>query len=361
MSQVTFLTIDSNHHGQRLDRWLKKSYPHLPFGQLQKLIRTGQIRIDGKRAKADTVLNEGQEMRLPPLLNASPSVTKREDKVKVSDQDRQMIRNMIVAETPHLIALNKPHGLAVQGGSKTTKHIDELLPALKTKDGFIPKLAHRIDKDTSGLLLCSKTNPYARKLGDDFKQKRIIKIYIAICAPAPEINDGTIIAPLLKSQGIKGQERVVIDEEKGQFAHTDFIVLDRAGKDAALIAFIPRTGRTHQIRVHSQTLGSPIIGEGKYPLLRETCHDQLMFEHYDAARSGMIELCSYKGLHLHAHTALIPKENIQQTTTKKKKKINLDHYDIITAPLSPEMKQSLKTLGFRDDVDSMVQDIFTKL
>jgi 23S rRNA pseudouridine955/2504/2580 synthase len=328
------IKIKEEYDGQRLDRFMKKEFPGLTYGQSQKLIRTGQIRLNGKRCKADTILNAEQELRLPPSLAAGAGKSTSQNKARpISDGDKAYIRQMVIYEDTNLVALNKPHGLAVQGGSKTTRHIDGLLPALKASSKEqTPKLLHRIDKDTSGLLLCGKTTGYTKHVTNAFKQKHLQKIYVALCSPAPRENYGTVQAPLSK-QNIKGlnQERMIVDAEEGQKAVTHYEVLDRIGNDAALIKFTPVTGRTHQIRVHAEFMGSPIVGDNKYNSFFPVDHN-CREEDFNAQRESVKELCKNNCLNLHALAALIP----ASSTTKEK---------LLSAPISNEIKSNLKALG----------------
>ncbi len=344
---VQHIILDASADGQRLDRWLKKTYPALSFGQLQKLIRTGQIRIDGKRAKGDSVLQEGQDMRLPPALTGAPPKMSNSRSLEPTDKERAQIRGMVIYEDDNLIALNKPHGLAVQGGTKTTHHIDRLLPALAGRNGFIPKLVHRIDKDTSGLLLLAKSNEYAKILAEKFKSRDIRKTYIALCAPTPTIHDGTIKAALVKTSQGHGHDReqVVVDEEFGKSAVTDYRVIDHAGRSAALVAFFPRTGRTHQIRVHSQVMGSPILGDPKYGLDHRRVHSAEVGEYLENSAEGLLDLCDYRGLHLHAYAVHLSLPGYRGGLSLK-------------APLSREIQSSMRRLGF-SGLDLDLIDPFT--
>ncbi|MGH9810802.1 MAG: RluA family pseudouridine synthase, partial [Terriglobia bacterium] len=246
--------------GQRLDRWLKKSVPELPFALAQKLIRKGAIRIDGKKAKGDSRLSAGQQIRIPPVEDKP----EREKEVKdLSADDAEFIRSIILYDDGDVIAFNKPAGLASQGGGGVEWHIDSYFPALADEYGQIPRLIHRLDRDTSGVLLCARTAQSVRQLGKSFKDRHARKIYWAITVNAPVQNEGTIRANISKPEG-PHKDRMVIDDE-GQTAVTDFVVLERAGKHAALVAFWPRTGRTHQIRVHAaDVLKCPVMGDEKY-------------------------------------------------------------------------------------------------
>lgn len=275
------MNIQEDDDGQRLDRYLKKAFPHLTYGQTQKLVRTGQIRINGKRAKADSRLNEGDELRLPPSLLNGPE---KQD-THFSQKDHDFIQSLILFEDAQILALNKPASLAVQGGSKTARHIDGMLNSYQKK-GVKPRLVHRLDKDTSGVLILAKSADAARELTHAFQGQDVQKTYWAVTAPAPHEENGTIEAALLKSASRdKGGEVMRHDKDEGKKAITDFEILDRAGKEAALVAFYPRTGRTHQIRVHAALINAPLLGDRKYnpdpfPFGTESIH---------------------KGLHLHAY------------------------------------------------------------
>lgn len=321
---VRHIEIKADDDGQRLDRWLKKNVPELPYTLAQKLMRKGQIRVGSKRAKPETRLEAGQTVRIPPI-DEKPQVGKG----KLSDKDKAFIKSLVIFEDADVIVLNKPHGIATQGGSKTKYHIDGLLDGLANKEGIRPRLVHRLDKDTSGILLLAKSAKCARALGDAFKGRDVKKIYWAITSPSPEQPEGTIKAPLSKAGG-DNKERMVVDEEDGKMAITDFVVLENAMTSAAFVAFWPRTGRTHQIRVHAELIGCPIVGDKKYARLPE------QEEWHEARRKAEADL---KGidlanrLHLHARRIVL---------THPTQKGMLD----ITAPLPAELKKSWKVLGF---------------
>ena len=325
MSNIRHIEIKEDDNGQRLDRWLKKNVPEIPYGLAQKLIRKGQIRIGSKRAKADTKLEAGQTVRIPPVDEKS-----QPNKHKLTDKDKAFIKDMVIYEDADVIALNKPSGIATQGGSKQSRYIDLYLDAFTNKDGVKPRLVHRLDKDTSGILLLARNANAARKLGDAFKGRDVKKIYWAITSPTPETPEGTIKAPLAKAGG-SNKERMVVDEKDGKMAITDFVTLESALGSAALVAFWPRTGRTHQLRVHAELIGCPIVGDKKYSRLPE------QEEWHEARRKAEADL---KGmnlanrLHLHARRIILPHP------AKHGKMLD------ITAPLPPELKKSWKALGF---------------
>lgn len=256
---VSHATVSEAEAGQRLDKWFMTRFPGLPRSMLQKILRTGQVRLDGKRAKVNDRIAAGQDIRIPPLPD-DVSVFKPRVAGK---RELEALQQMTMYEDNALLVLNKPPGLAVQGGSKIKNSIDAMLGAME-KDGYRPKLVHRLDKDTSGLLVVAKTEKTVQALGRAFKNRDVHKTYWAVCVGVPVPHEGTVKAPLAKG-GAAGKEKVGIDEKNGKMAITDYEVLDHAGREAALVAFEPETGRMHQIRVHAaDVLGTPILGDGKY-------------------------------------------------------------------------------------------------
>ena len=307
------MIIAQDDDGQRLDRFLKKSFPTLTFGQTQKLIRTGQIRINGGRVKQDSRLTAGDELRLPPSLQDG----EQKAKIHFSQKDRDFIESIILFEDADILVLNKPAGLAVQGGTKTIRHLDGMLNSYMKK-GVKPRLCHRLDKDTSGVLVLAKTADAARELTNAFKSHDVQKTYWALTAPAPIEDSGTINAPIGNSPARgDGGEMMIHDPEGGKHAITDFEVIERAGKQAAFVAFYPKTGRTPQIRVHAAIIGAPLLGDRKYnPTPFPFDNDEL-----------------YNGLHLHARQI-----NFIHPSTNRE--------IIVDAPLPNNFLKSWKTLGF---------------
>lgn len=257
------VTVNAADAGMRLDRWFRTHFPQVRHGELEKLLRTGQIRVDGGRVKASRRLEEGESVRIPPLRETA--ATEKKAAPKPRKEDAALLRSIALYEDDAILALNKPFGLAVQGGAKMTRHVDGMLAALEAK-GERPRLVHRLDRDTGGLLLVAKTRAAAAALGAALQRREIEKTYWALVAGAPRPRAGVIDAPVAKRRtGASGRERVEIVEDDGaQKAVTDFQTVEDAGGDLSFLAMRPRTGRTHQLRVHCAAIGAPIIGDGKY-------------------------------------------------------------------------------------------------
>jgi 23S rRNA pseudouridine955/2504/2580 synthase len=261
--QVQIRAVSGDEAGLRLDRWFQRHFPELSHGALQKLLRTGQVRLDGKRVEAKDRVEPGQTVRLPPGVTATPA-PKPKAAPRLSERDSQEIQSLVIHRDDWVIALNKPAGLAVQGGSGTERHVDGLLDGLRFGLDDRPRLVHRLDKDTSGLLLIARTGQAAKRLSESFRDRETEKLYWAVVVGVPPRPDGAIDLPLAKRPGARDIETMQVDHEEGQKALTHFKVLDRAANRAALLALWPRTGRTHQLRVHCAEIGCPILGDRKY-------------------------------------------------------------------------------------------------
>jgi 23S rRNA pseudouridine955/2504/2580 synthase len=266
--QVQMRAVSGDEAGLRLDRWFQRHFPELSHGALQKLLRTGQVRLDGKRVEGKDRVEPGQTVRLPPGVTAAPvpsSQSKpRSAKPQLSERETQEIQSLVIHRDDWVIALNKPSGLAVQGGSGTERHVDGLLDGLRFGFEDRPRLVHRLDKDTSGLLLIARTGQAAKRLSESFRDRETEKLYWAVVVGVPPRMEGAIDLPLAKRPGARDRETMQVDHEEGQKALTHFKVMDRAGDRAALMALWPRTGRTHQLRVHCAEIGCPILGDRKY-------------------------------------------------------------------------------------------------
>ncbi|HHB82803.1 MAG TPA: RluA family pseudouridine synthase [Devosia sp.] len=317
MSGVTLKTVSEDENGMRLDRWFGLHYPQVKFGRLQKMIRTGQVRIDKGRAKTNARLSAGQVVRVPPLEKQSAHVVKPGRR---NEADAQFITERIIYEDDDVFVLNKPHGLAVQGGSGTTRHIDGMLKSLPNKKGEAPRLVHRLDRDTSGCLLVAKTRAAASHFGGVFRSRSARKIYWALVVGVPSPNQGSISCFLGKQSTRDGEQMAVVDKgvKGAQHSMSHYSVTDNAGREFAWVTLKPVTGRTHQLRVHMMNLGTPILDDPRY----------YEMENWNWERPEGLG----SGLHLHARRLALPLRDGS----------GLD----ITAPLPPHMKKSFDMLGF---------------
>jgi 23S rRNA pseudouridine955/2504/2580 synthase len=253
--------VAADESDQRLDRWFKKHFPTLGHGRLEKLLRTGQVRVDGKRVKASQRLEVGQVVRVPPLDIEAPPPPRVN---LVDEREAKDLRARVLHKDAEVLVIDKPAGLAVQGGTGTDRHLDGLLDALKFDAAERPRLVHRLDRDTSGVLVLARTAEAARWLGEAFKGRDADKVYWAVVAGVPKPRQGTIDLKLAKLPGKGGGERMVVNAREGKYAVTDFSVVEEVKGVAAWVALKPLTGRTHQLRAHLQAIGHPILGDGKY-------------------------------------------------------------------------------------------------
>ena len=254
--------VDTADAGSRLDRWFKRHYPQVPHGLLEKWLRTGQVRLDGKRVTAGARVEAGQVVRVPPVPEAPPRPPAASRPTPPSQTEALALKQAVLYRDDAMIILDKPAGLAVQGGSGTNRHLDGMLDVLSA-GGERPRLVHRLDKDTSGVLVLARTAASAAALGHAFRSRAIRKLYWALVVGEPPQAEGEIRAPLAK-EGSAGSERVGVDAVAGVPAVTRYRVMERIGRRAAWLELEPETGRTHQLRVHCQALGTPILGDGKY-------------------------------------------------------------------------------------------------
>jgi 23S rRNA pseudouridine955/2504/2580 synthase len=261
MAEVKLLPVSPAEEGMRLDRWLRRRWPHLTQIQILKLARSGQLRQDGARVKADTRLSAGATIRVPPL----PEGRAEAPRAEINPRDVAFVRSLVLYEDDEVLALNKPAGLAVQGGTKTNNHIDRLLGAWG-EGASRPRLTHRLDRDTSGVLLLAKTPDAAAFLAGGFARRRAEKTYWALVEGNPKPARGVIELPLAKV-GVDDRERMVPADPKdpaAKTAVTEFAMVSRAGPRAAWLSLRPLTGRTHQLRAHMLAIGHPILGDPKY-------------------------------------------------------------------------------------------------
>ncbi len=316
MSGVSHHKVQPFENDWRIDKWFKMNFPELSFGHLSKLMRTGQVRADGKRVKVGFRVEEGMEIRIPPIgnnPNAGKERSRQINRKKHSDEDSRFMRDMVIYQDNSVIVLNKLPGLAVQGGSKITRHVDGLLDCFQGDNPERPKLVHRLDKDTSGVLVIARNSAAAKNLTESFRNRKTSKIYWALVVGKPERGEGTVNAPLDKEPGTRGERMMVSD--KGKRAVTDFFIMDNALSTTSWVAFKPVTGRTHQLRVHATVLDTPIVGDGKY-----------------GGKAAFLDGAVSKKLHLHARS------------------IEIDHPDggilSVTADLPRHMRESWDMFGF---------------
>ena len=264
MAQERIFTVGDDDHGIRLDRWFKRHMPEISFNLVSRWARTGQLRLAGKRAATGERIEAGQEIRLPPAAAVPERAARAQPKREpLTAEEIEQVRSLVIREDDSSFVLNKPAGLATQGGTKTTKHLDRLLDGLADAAGNRPKLVHRLDKDTSGAILIAKNARSAGHFTKVFATRAVRKIYWALIVGLPEGDEGVIDAPLAKQPGTGG-EKMHVDWDEGLAAKTRWRVIDRAGNRAAWVELQPQTGRTHQLRAHMAALGHPIVGDAKY-------------------------------------------------------------------------------------------------
>ena len=307
--------------GLRLERYIKHHFPALPYGTLQKAFRKGLIKVNGKKALPSHLLGEEESIFFPSFFEQHTSLTnnKEETDLILSPIQKTDFDNRILYEDAEILVWNKPQNFAVQGGTGTRLHLDAYLNAFikegRWNEDNQPRLVHRLDRDTSGVLVLAKSREKAAYLMKAFATRTIKKLYWALVEGIPKQKSGCISVALSKKE-IKGIERIVEDPNEGRHAETYYTIIDQAAQKIAWIALLPLTGRTHQLRVHMASLGTPILGDRKY-----------------GARSKLPSIPSSL-LHLHAREIWIP---TPQGKTLK-----------FQAPLPSALKESFETLGFEE-------------
>jgi 23S rRNA pseudouridine955/2504/2580 synthase len=262
MTRVQTIAVTDDEADLRLDRWFKRRFPDLGHGRLEKLLRTGQVRVEGRRARSNTRLEPGQRVRVPPLGETAAGPAGQRPLPPIPEHEIRALRAAVLYRDEDVLAINKPAGLAVQGGTGLERHLDAMLDALQFDAPERPRLVHRLDRDTSGVLLLARNVRTAAELTQAFRRKDCRKLYWAVVAGVPKHRSGRVDLALSKVPGRAG-ERMAPDEE-GKAAVTEYRVLDHAGKQAAWLELRPLTGRTHQLRAHCAALGTPILGDRKY-------------------------------------------------------------------------------------------------
>ncbi|EYD76815.1 Ribosomal large subunit pseudouridine synthase C [Rubellimicrobium mesophilum DSM 19309] len=331
MSGVRMLTVGADEGDQRLDRWLRKQFPNLTQGAIEKMCRKGELRVDGGRVTSATRVAEGQTVRVPPLPDVQQPAPPPS---RLARSDEAMIQAAVMWKDEHIIVLNKPPGLASQGGSgQGDRHVDGLTPALMFGYKERPKLVHRLDQDTSGVLLLARTDRVARGLSEALRHRNVRKIYWAAVAGVPTPRAGTIRFGLVKEGG-RGNEKMravhprEVEATPGaKRAVTEFATIENAGGRLSWVAMQLVTGRTHQLRAHMAEIGHPILGDGKYGGSAQ----ENLGDGWGAGVGGDLS----RKLHLHARTLIVEHPITKAMLT-------------LTAPLPPHMKATWDYLGWNE-------------
>ena len=325
MTAVRAMIVGADEADLRLDRWFKRHFPTLGHAHLSRLLRTGQIRVDGGRVKASHRLSVGSAIRVPPLgepANGPEVAAVKKAPPTPPDAAFDEARSWVIHRDDSIIVINKPAGLAVQGGSEVTHHLDALLDGLRFGAAERPKLVHRLDRDTSGVMVLARSAAVARRLTEAFREREPRKVYWALVVGVPQPYSGKIDAPIAKRPGGGGEKMALVElSEGGQRATTYYRMIDSAGKRVAWLALYPKTGRTHQLRVHcAEVLQTPILGDGKY--------------------GGAAAYLPLEGIarRVHLHSAAIELPDPADKTGRRVLRF--------TAPLPEHMASTFKLLGF---------------
>ena len=315
---VQNVVVTPDEAGMRVDRFLEARFPGLSFSHIQRVVRKGELRVNGKRVETKDRLEAGQSVRIPPLALDKPKEGPRAS--KEDDETRTFFKSITLFEDDDVLVLNKPMGLAVQGGSGTVRHVDGLLAALTDAKGQRPRLVHRLDKDTSGCLVVAKTRFAASALAKSFRSRDTRKTYWALVAGVPRVKQGRVSTYLAKGEDDEGDSKMHVakhGDDGATHAVTYYSVVETAAQKLAWLSLKPVTGRTHQLRAHTAHIGHPIVGDPKY------------FDVENWELPGGIQ----KRLHLMARRIVIPHPRTGKPID-------------VTAPLPPHMQQSWNLLGF---------------
>ncbi|PTM42616.1 RluA family pseudouridine synthase [Bosea sp. 124] len=318
---VQQLVVSADENEMRIDRFLENRFPQLSFSHIQRIVRKGELRVNGKRADSKDRLEEGQTVRIPPL-KLDPQ-EQRPRSAKADGDTLEFLRSITLYEDDDVIVLNKPAGLAVQGGSGTTRHVDQMLEALTDKSGQKPRLVHRLDKDTAGCLVIAKSRFAAATLAKTFRSRSARKVYWALVAGVPRVRQGRISTYLAREEAYDGDQRMAVakhGEDGAMHAVTYYAVVETAAQKLSWLSLKPVTGRTHQLRAHAAHIGHPIVGDPKY------------FNIANWELPGGIQ----NKLHLLARRIVLPHPRGKGTID-------------VSAPLPPHMRQSWNLLGFEDE------------
>jgi len=314
MTDVEHREVLPDEAGMRLDRWIGRHFPGLAYGLIAKCIRTGQVRVDGSRAKTNARLDAGQTVRLPPAMKGQARAPEKYK--KVGADDAAFIRDLVIYQDDHVMAINKPSGLAVQGGTKTLRHVDAMLEALRFGKPDRPRLVHRLDRDSSGILLLARSPGAAAALTRAFKAKTMRKVYWALCCGVPRPARGMIELSLEKKSAGSAQygrelmQPTTAPTKQAKSAITYYATIAQAGRQVSWLALMPLTGRTHQLRAHSAAIGHSIVGDRKYgrdqarlnlgPVLEDKLYLHARFLGFTHPRGGQIKIVADLPRHMTA-------------------------------------------------------------
>ncbi len=332
MSGVQHVVVTEDDAGQRLDRWLRRMFPHLPQARIEKMCRKGELRVDGGRVKASRRLAAGETVRIPPL--PAPVDVRPPEAPRISREEAEAIRRAVLYRDDDILVIDMPPGLPVQGGTKQRLHLDALAPALQFDAAEPPRLVHRLDKDTSGVLVLARNARAARALTRAFGNRDVRKIYWAAVAGYPKPAKGTIRYGLVKAPTGQGEKMLTVHPaeietvEGARRAVTDYAVIDHLGNRVSWVALVPVTGRTHQLRAHMAAIGHPIVGDGKYG----TRGQEKRETGWGSALGGDIS----RKLHLHARSLTLPHPATGERMT-------------FTAPLPGHMRRTWDYFGWEEN------------
>ena len=315
---VQIVSVGDDETGMRLDRFLANRFPGLALTHIQRIVRKGEVRVSGHRAKPSDRLEAGWGIRVPPLRLEAPPSSRREP--TELDRDAEFLRSLVLFEDDDMMVLNKPYGLAVQGGSGTVRHVDGMLEAFRTRDGQKPRLVHRLDKDTAGCLVIAKTRAAAAALAKSFRSRATRKVYWALVAGTPRVKQGRVSTYLAREDVGEADSRMTVakhGDDGASHALTYYAVVDHVAHKLAWLSLKPVTGRTHQLRAHAAHIGHPIVGDPKY----------FTVENWELP--GGIQ----NRLHLLARRIVVPHPRTGKPVD-------------VTAPLPPHIQQSFNLLGF---------------
>ena len=335
--EMLVIKIPETEDGSRIDRCIRRILGNINQAMLEKYLRLGLILLESKKIKSSVKVYTGQLVQYSSHIKFENGKIKQFNQADINNYYKNLYKRIFINETKDFIAINKPCGLAVQGGSSQKYHVDDMLKCI-FYDETAPKLVHRIDKDTSGLLLVAKNQKSAKKISNFFKEHKIIKTYLAIVSPCPKTNSGVIDAPILK-KGVDGKQKMKVDYDNGKQSITHYKVLDKIGSRVAVIALYPKTGRTHQLRVHLEHINAPIVGDRKYTGLPGIYNLSEKLNDHDSITQIKWNSEDINNLQLHAYS------------------IHMPDNEIFEAELNEDFKNNLKFLGL--SLPNNINNIFT--